>query len=81
MRIQYQSSVYTPAGWRSIRIDADATQVSPGFAKVARVTAINGKPPTWTMSRTGARRQEFSGFAVAEREIGARKRLSACTII
>ena len=81
MQIRYQSSVYTPAGWRFVRIDADATQISPGYATVERVTAIDGDPPTLIMSRTGARRQEFSGLAVAKREVGARKRLSACTII
>ena len=81
MIIDYTASVYTPAGWRSVTIKADAEQISAGMARVTRVLAINGETPTGTMSRTGARRQEFWGTGAAKREVGARKRLSACTLL
>jgi hypothetical protein len=78
--IDYTTSVFTPAGWRSVTITAEADQTSAGMATVTKVTAIDGEAPAYDMSRTGARRQAFNGLAIALREIGARKRLSACTI-
>lgn len=81
MKIEYSASVKTDAGWRNVTISADADRVSPGFAVVTAVTAIDGNPPAYGMSRTGARRQSFSGFYVANRETGTRKRLSACSIV
>lgn len=79
--IEYSTSVYTPAGWRNVTIRAEAERISAGMARVTRVVAINGETPAGTMSRTGARRQEFRGTGIAEREVGARKRLSACAIL
>lgn len=79
--IEYSTSVYTPAGWRNVTIRAEAERISAGMARVVRVVAINGETPAGTMSRTGARRQEFRGTGIAEREVGARKRLSACAIL
>jgi len=81
MIIKYRSSVYTRAGWREVTITADAERVSPGVARVTSVQAIGGHPPTGTMSRTGSRRQEFHGAGIAMREVGARKRLSSCSIV
>ena len=81
MIIKYQSSVCTPAGWRGVTILAKATQISPGMARVDAVTEIDGEPPVGTLSRTGARRQEFYAPSIVKREIGLRKRLSACTIV
>jgi hypothetical protein len=78
--IDYTASVFTPAGWRSVTITATADQTSPGMATVTKVTAIDGEDPAYGMSRTGAKRQQFNGRAIALREAGARKRLSACTI-
>jgi len=78
MNIKYNSSVHTQAGWRSVTITAEAVQVSKGMAQVIRVTAIDGEALAGTMSRTGAKRQQFWGHGVAEREIGAKKRLSSC---
>lgn len=80
LAIQYTASVFTAAGWRNVTITAEADQTSAGMATVTRVTAIDGEAPTCGMSRTGARRQAFNGNAIAKREIGARKRLSACAI-
>jgi hypothetical protein len=48
------------------------------MAKVVKDTAIDGEAPTGTMSRTGAKRQQFWGHGIAEREVGAKKRLSSC---
>jgi len=79
--ISYTSSVSTAAGWRSIDIVAEATKISAGMAQVLKVIGVNGETPKNTQSRTGARRQQFSGTGVAQREIGARKRLSACKVI
>ena len=81
MKIEYTASVFTPAGWRGVTIAADAERISAGMARVLAVTAIDGETPASTMSRTGARRQQFSGSSVAAREVGARKRLSACSVL
>jgi hypothetical protein len=81
IRIKYTASVFTAAGWRSVTVAADADQISAGMATVTRITAIDGEAPSYGMSRTGARRQQYNGQAIAKREIGARKRLSACAVI
>lgn len=81
MIIEYKASVHTPAGWRGVTIRAEARPVSAKMAEVVSVLAIDGEEPRGTMSRTGARRQEFWGDGVAKREAGARKRLSACEVL
>jgi len=81
IRIKYTASVFTGAGWRSVTVTADADQISAGMATVTRITAIDGETPSYGMSRTGARRQQYNGQAIAAREIGARKRLSACAVV
>ena len=81
MRIEYTASVFTAAGWRSVAITADAERVSGGMARVVAVVAIDGEDPRPGMSRTGARRQQYNGAAIAAREVGARKRLSACSLL
>jgi hypothetical protein len=78
--INYKTSVHVPAGWRSVDITARARRISPGMAEVFEVLEIDYKKPSDSMSRTGAARQRFDGLAVAEREIGKRKRLSSCFI-
>ena len=80
LTITYTASVYTKAGWRSVTIKAEAEQISAGMAKVTRVLEIDGETPRGTMSRTGASRQQYWGTGVAQREIGGRKRLSACEV-
>jgi hypothetical protein len=82
MIIQYSTSVYTPAGWRDVSITAEANPSASGkMATVERVLAIDGEKPAGTMSRTGAKRQQFHGTAIASREVGKRKRLSACRVL
>jgi len=79
MIIRYNASVKVPAGWRHIAITARANQVSPGYAVVDEVLQIDGETPQHGMSRTGANRQSYSGLYIANREVGSKKRLSACT--
>jgi hypothetical protein len=81
LTIKYRSSVYVAAGWRSIAIMAEADRISPKMAQVTKIISIDGEAPDYGMSRTGARRQEYNGHSVAQREIGARKRISTCTIV
>lgn len=81
MRITYSAAVNVAAGWRQVTIEARVERLSPGMARVSEVLAIDGEAPNFGMSRTGARRQEYSGRYVAQREVGTRKRLSACNII
>ena len=80
MQITYSTSVFTPAGWRGVTVTAEAEQVSKAMAKVTKVIAIDGEEPTFGMSRTGAKRQQYNGKGIAQREVGARKRLSSCTV-
>jgi hypothetical protein len=81
MNIQYDASVFTAAGWRSVTITATAAQISAGMAQVEQVTAIDGAPPVGYTSRTGAKRQQYHAAGIALREIGKRKRISTCKII
>jgi len=78
MKITYNASVKTPAGWRSVTVEALADQVSPSYAQVFEVLSIDGETPAPTMSRTGAKRQQYWGSGLAAAEVGKRKRLSAC---
>ena len=75
LTIKYTASVFTAAGWRSVTVAAEADQTSAGMATVTRVTGIDGEAPSY-----GMRRQQYNGQAIAKREIGARKRLSACQV-
>lgn len=81
MKIEYTASVMVPAGWRSITVTALVNRVSKAMAEVIEVVAIDGEAPTGWTSRTGAKRQTFNARGIAQREIGMRKRLSACSII
>jgi peptide deformylase len=78
--IDYTTSVFVPAGWRSIDITARAKRISRGMAEVVEVLEIDGETPRGSMSRTGANRQRFNGVGIAAREVGKRKRLSACVV-
>lgn len=48
---------------------------------MVKVLTINGETPSGHQSRTGAARQRFNGQAIASREVGLRKRLSACDVL
>lgn len=80
MIVKYNASVYTLAGWRSVTITAEV-DISGKMATVVKVLAIDGEKVKPTMSRTGAKRQNYYGTGVANREEGKRKRLSACEVL
>ena len=81
MIIEYTSSVFTQAGWRSVTITANADKISAGMAQVVKVTEIDGDAPTGYTSRTGAKRQTYNAAGIAAREIGAKKRISTCRVM
>ena len=81
MKIEYQSSVQTPAGWRSVYILANAEKISEKRCKVIRVIKIDDEEVTQTMSRTGANRQKYNGVYFADQEVGKVKNLSALTVL
>ena len=81
MTIKYNASVYTQAGWRGVIIKAQAEQISKGMAQVLEVLEIDGEAPVGYTSRTGAKRQTYHAAGVAEREVGAKKRISACEVV
>jgi hypothetical protein len=80
MIVKYQTSVFTPAGWRGVTITAEVAPTGK-MATVIKVLAIDGEQIKPTMSRTGAKRQQYHGTAIASREEGKRKRLSACEVL
>jgi len=81
IEIKYTASVYTPAGWRGVTIKATATKTSEKMAVVVEVLEINGDFPKSKMNRTGASRQRYNGNSISCREVGSKKRLSACEIV
>lgn len=81
MKIKYQSSVKTQAGWRSVDVLAVADSVSAKMARIVDVLQIDGEKPGYKQSRTGAKRQQFNGLFVARLEVGKNKRLSSCRIL
>lgn len=81
IKITYTASVFTPAGWRGVTITATATKTSEKMALVVEVLEIDGESPKSNMSRTGASRQRYNGSNISCREVGAKKRLSACEIL
>ena len=80
LTINYNTSVFTSAGWRGVSIRATAEKVSAGMAVVTSVIEIDGETPAFGMRRKGGRHQAFNGKFIALREVGAKKRLSACEI-
>lgn len=81
IKISYTASVFTAAGWRPVTIFANACKISTGMAIVELVTEIDSELPTGYTSRTGSQRQTYHAAGVAKREIGKKKRLSACVLV
>ena len=81
IKIEYFTSVCTDAGWRSVWVRATAVMVSAKMAEVTEIYKIGGETPIKSMSVSGSRRQAFNGISIAKREIGSKKRLSACSIL
>jgi hypothetical protein len=73
MKISYNTAVYTPAGWRSETITAEAEEISPKRLRVISVIDIGGNGASGYASRTGAKRQQYHVGGVAARERGAVK--------
>jgi 5-bromo-4-chloroindolyl phosphate hydrolysis protein len=81
MNANYTTSVFTPAGWRSVTITAILQQITAKTFEVIKVVEIDGIAPTGYTSRTGAKRQTYNAAGIAQREIGLKKRLSSLTLI
>jgi len=81
MIIKYNTSVFTPAGWRSEEVTARVEPISAARARVVDVIDIGGNGNTGYASRTGAKRQQYSVGSVARREIGAVKLVSKAVVV
>lgn len=81
MIIQYNTSVFTPAGWRSESVTARVEPITAARARVVEVLDIGGNGNSGYASRTGAKRQAYNVGGVAKREIGAVKLVSKATIV
>ena len=75
MQIKYNTAVFTPAGWRSEVVTAQAEAISP------KRLDIGGNGSNGYASRTGAKRQAYSVGGVAKREIGAIKLLGKVEVV
>ena len=81
MQIRYNTSVFTPAGWRNEVVTARVELLSPKRGKVIEVIDIGGNGNTGYGSRTGAKRQTYSVGGVAKRELGAVKLLGKVEVV
>jgi hypothetical protein len=81
MQIRYNTSVFTPAGWRSETVTAQAEAISPKRLRVVAVMDIGGNGSTGYASRTGAKRQQYSVSGIAKREVGAVKLLCKVEVV
>lgn len=81
IKIKYNGSVLTPAGFRGVNFEALAEKISEKRARVIEVLAIDGEEIKSNMSRTGAKRQRFWGVGAGERQVSKLKNLSSCEVI
>jgi hypothetical protein len=81
MIIKYNTSVFTPAGWRNEVVTARVEPITAARVKVIEVLDIGGNGNTGYGSRTGAKRQAYHVGGVAKREIGAVKLISKATVL
>lgn len=81
MIIRYNTSVFTPAGWRSEEVTARVEPITSARAKVVEVLDIGGNGNSGYASRTGAKRQAYNVGGVAKREIGAVKLVSKAVVL
>lgn len=81
MQIKYNTAVFTPAGWRSEVVTAQAEAISLKRLRVTQVLDIGGNGSTGYGSRTGAKRQQYNVGGVALREVGAVKLLGKVEIV
>jgi hypothetical protein len=78
INITYKSSVFTPAGWRSVVVTAKAEMLSAKRATVVEVVDIDGEGNSVYASRSGAKRLQYNVGGTAKREVGAVKILAKC---
>lgn len=81
MIIQYNTSVFTPAGWRNETVTARVEPITAARARVVEVLDIGGNGNSGYGSRTGAKRQAYNVGGVAKREIGAVKLVSKAVVV
>ena len=81
MIIKYNTSVFTPAGWRNEVVTARVEPISAARAKVVEVLDIGGNGTTGYGSRTGAKRQQYHVGGVAKRELGEVKLISRAVVV
>jgi hypothetical protein len=79
--IKYNSAVFTPAGWRSEVVTAQAEAISLKRLRVVSVLDVGGNGATGYGSRTGAKRQAYNVGGVALREVGAVKLTSKVEVV
>jgi hypothetical protein len=79
--IKYNSAVFTPAGWRSEVVTAQAEAISPKRLRVVSVLDVGGNGATGYGSRTGSKRQAYNVGGVALREVGAVKLTSKVEVV
>ena len=77
MKIEYKSAVHTPAGHRGVYIIAEAKKLSENRCEIVRVLTIDNEAPSKTMSRTGAKRQQYDGLYYSDIEVGKKKNISS----
>jgi len=76
MKIEYKTSVSTPAGWRSVYMIAEVEKISDKRVKIMAISSIDGENVSQNMSRTGSKRQNFYGDYFAKKELDKIKNLS-----
>ncbi len=81
MKIKYNTSVFTPAGWRSEVVTAQAEPITDKRLRVVEVIDIGGNGCTGYGSRTGAKRQQYNVGYFAAQQIGAVKLASKVEVI
>ena len=81
--IEYKTSVYLPKKgvWRSETVIAKARKINEKMAEVIEVLELGGEEAKGYISRTGSKSQVYNASGIAAREVGAKKRLSACEVI
>ena len=81
--IEYKTSVYLPKKgvWRSETVVAKARKISEKMAEVIEVLELGGEEAKGYISRNGSKSQVYNASGIASREVGAKKRLSACSIL
>ena len=76
LTVEYKSAVNTQAGHRSVYIKAIAKKLSEKRCEIVEVLTIDDEEPNKTMSRTGAKRQQYNGLYYAEQEVGKKKNIA-----